>query len=352
MKAPSFDLLEYLVQNKGKCRSNLANSNLAPLGLEELGGLEGIDLWEDSPEGTRSLREIVARISGVSLDQVLATAGSSEANFLVGLALLERGSKVVVETPYYEPLAKAFQLLGMEVSYLPRRFEEGFRLQIDDEVLAGTDLLVLTNLHNPGGVLMDKETLREVARKAHEEDFLVLVDEVFREAAFDRAPPCALTLDRRFVVTSSPSKFYGLGGLRVGWCLADPGLLRRIRAAKFLGSVVPSVVSEALTVRALEMQEVVRKRNHELLDRNRDLVKEWVEGQKRLEWVEPDCHVSFPRFHGKVEKLARIALEREGVLIAPGRFFGDEDHFRLCFGMATQELEAGLDSLGRALEGA
>lgn len=353
MGLPSFDLLEYLERSWPRCAYDLASSDLPPMSLGELGPLEDLDLSESHVDGSPELRQAVAREAGVDPEEVLVTAGASEANLLVGLALLERRGRVLVESPAYEPLGKTFQLLGARVDPLPRPFAVGFRPDLDalDAADLGPgDLLVLTNLHNPGGTLLERAALEALARRAEAGGFPILVDEIYREAAFERPPPCARTVSEAFVVTSGLSKVYGLGGLRIGWCLAGPEVRERVRACKALASVAPSVVSEALALRALAQADGVRARNRWLVAANRKRVEAWVEAQPRVDWVPPDGFVSFPRYRGDVDRLATRALERHGVLVAPGRLFGAPDHFRLCFGRPPEEVEGGLEALGHALE--
>lgn len=353
MEIPSFELLEFLISNAEECEYDLAQSNLPTVSLGDVGPLEDLDLSWAHTGGSPELRKLIARISRVSEDEVLVTQGASEANFLVGLALLDKNSRVVVERPSYEPLWKTFHLLGAKISYQPRPFEEDFGVSVERlarSLPEDTKLLVLTNLYNPGGTVMERGVLSELATLAEERGFYVLVDEIFREAALDREPPCALTIGERFIVTSGLSKFYGLGGLRIGWCLASADAHSKIRAAKNFTSVAPSTLSDALAVRALRMKEKVRQRNRKLIGENRKLVEEWVDRQDSVEWVPPDGYTSFPRFQGNVDELVSIALKRHGTLIAPGSFFGDARHFRLCFGMDTAELESGLDGLARSMK--
>lgn len=353
MKASPIELFVFLNSHAEAAKYDLAESNLPALTLGELGPVEDLDFSWSCAEGSPELKKLIARISHVPEDWVLVTQGASEANFLLGLALLEEGSRVVVERPFYEPLWKVFQLLGAQVSQLPRSFEGGFALPVDrlaESLPPDTRLLVFTNLYNPGGTLEDGAVLEELADLAEERDFHILVDEVFREAAFERAPPCALTISERFIVTSSLSKFYGLGGLRIGWCLATSDILNEIGIAKTYTTMAPSTLSDTLARRALGMREKVRVRNRRLIEQNRRLVDEWIAEQSEVEWVPPDSHISLPRFRGDVERLVSVALTRHGTLIAPGRFFGDSGHFRLCFGMNTQELRAGLEALTRAVK--
>lgn len=351
MAKPTFDLLHYIVDRLPKAKYDLASSNLPPVPLrpQVLANLE-----HDEPhlEGSPALREHIGRLSGVPADHVLVTAGASEANFLVGLALVNQGDRVVVERPAYEPLWKTFQLLGAEVRFLPRPFEEGFRPDWEAVEALASDpprLLVLTNLYNPGGTRLEADDLGRLAEVAERGHFHILMDEIFREAALGDPPPSAATISDRFTVTSSVTKVYGLGGLRLGWCATSSDVLPHLQQMKDFTSVAPALPSDALGVRLLAESESVRRRNQRLTRTNRKLVEEWIEGESSVEWVTPEAHVSFPRYEGDVDRLATVAFERHGVLIAPGRLFGGPKHFRLCFGADAESLEAGLAGLSRAM---
>ncbi|MFQ5919336.1 MAG: aminotransferase class I/II-fold pyridoxal phosphate-dependent enzyme [Thermoplasmata archaeon] len=351
MGKPRFDLLHYIVDRLPRTKYDLASSNLPPVEVnpEVLGDL---DHAEPHLAGSPALREGIGRLSGVPSRQVLVTAGASEANFLVGLALVSRGDRVVVERPAYEPLWKTFELLGAEVRFLPRPFGRGFQPDWEAvEALAADPprLLVLTNLHNPGGTALDADDLTRLAEVAEEGDFQILMDEIFREASIGAPPPSAATVSPRFTVTSSVTKVYGLGGLRLGWCVASPEVLARLHQVKDFTSVASALPSDALGVHVLEARDAIRDRNRQLVTTNRAVVEEWIEGEPALEWVTPEGNVSFPRFDGDVDRLAEVAFERDGVLIAPGRMFGAPEHFRLCFGTDTASLRAGLEGLSQVL---
>ncbi|MDX1534340.1 MAG: aminotransferase class I/II-fold pyridoxal phosphate-dependent enzyme [Thermoplasmata archaeon] len=351
MARPTFDLLHYIVDRLPKTRHDLASSHLPAVPVE-VDSIRNMEPTEPDLAGSPELRDVIGRASGVPSDRVMVTAGASEANFLVGLALVQRGDRVAVERPAYEPLWKAFQLLGAEIEFLPRPFRLGFRPDwdaVDRLASAPPRLLVLTNLHNPSGTALGAKALARLAEVAEAGGFHVLMDEIFREAAVDKPPPSAATVSDRFIVTSSITKVYGLGGLRLGWCVASPEVLEPLQQAKDFTSVASSTPTDALGVRLLADPHAVRRRNRTLLQRNRKLVEEWIEGETALEWVRPEGNVSFPRFEGDVDRLAEVALERYQVLIAPGRLFGAPAHFRLCFGVPASEVVAGLEGLTSAL---
>src|SRR4029450_8117051 len=111
-----------------------------------------------------------------------------------------------------------------------RKPEDAFRLdigEIERMLTPKTRLIVLTNLHNPSGVLIEDDVLRELGALAVRHGARVLIDEVYLDSA---VPPrrSAAHLGSEFVCTNSLTKVYGLSGLRCGWFLGGPGLARRM----------------------------------------------------------------------------------------------------------------------------
>jgi aspartate/methionine/tyrosine aminotransferase len=82
-------------------------------------------------------------------------------------ALINAGDEVLFESPAYEPLLALAHYLRADVKRFERRFEDGFRLspgEIEKKISIARGLIVITNFHNPSGVLTDDDVLREVGR--------------------------------------------------------------------------------------------------------------------------------------------------------------------------------------------
>ena len=94
--------------------------------------------------------------------------------------------------------------------------------ELESLVTRNTRLIVITNLHNPSGVLIDTETMKQIGEIARRAGARVLVDEVYMETLFEESPRTAFHLGNEFVVTSSLTKAFGLSGLRCGWIFAEP----------------------------------------------------------------------------------------------------------------------------------
>ena len=183
----------------------------------------------------------------------------------------------------------------------------------------------------------------------------MLVDEVYLDAALAPAPRSAFHLGAGFVSTNSLTKFYGLGGLRCGWILAEPELARKMwRLNDLFGAMQPHP-AELLSVVALAHLGLVRAEARALLDANRPVFDRFLASREDLE-AAPITHgtISFPRLRGgdgaAVERLSELLLDKYETSIVPGRFFDAPAHFRVGIALDTDALTEGLARLGAALD--
>lgn len=334
---------------------NISYSNVAPF---RLGGFErdlppDLELEWTDPDGMPDLRRAIARRHGVPPDRVLVTSGATEANFLVNAALVRPGDRVVVDAPTYSPLRDCPR--GFGASVLPVLRDCGtWSLDLDRWNRATkpkTRLLVFANLNNPTSAPLSRGDLRALGELAEERESHVLVDETFRELAFAGTPPSAATLGPRMISISTVTKLYGLGALRVGWIVAAPEILRRIRRIKDYTTVGGSSPGQILATWALQRHRRFAQRARAILDRNRTIVRERFDAIPSVEGRVPSAGtVLFPHCSRSVDRLASRLVRKYRTVIAPGRFFGVKDHFRLGLGGDSAELAQGLANLERALK--
>lgn len=334
---------------------NISYSNVAPF---RLGGFErdlppDLELEWTDPDGMLDLRRAIARRHGVPPDRVLVTSGATEANFLVNAALVRPGDRVVVDAPTYSPLRDCPR--GFGASVLPVLRDCGtWSLDLDRWNRATkpkTRLLVFANLNNPTSAPLSRGDLRALGELAEERESHVLVDETFRELAFAGTPPSAATLGPRMISISTVTKLYGLGALRVGWIVAAPEILRRIRRIKDYTTVGGSSPGQILATWALQRHRRFAQRARAILDRNRTIVRERFDAIPSVEGRVPSAGtVLFPHCSRSVDRLASRLVRKYRTVIAPGRFFGVKDHFRLGLGGDSAELAQGLANLERALK--
>ena len=339
-------------KTRSTAKVNLATSGLGNLKLRELRvSLDDLEIT-DGGYGYRPLIESIAARYRVDREAVVTAAGTTFANHLAMAALIKPGDEVLFEHPAYEPMLAAALYLGANVRRFPRRFDDGFMPEgLESLVTPKTRLIVLTNLHNPSGVLIEEAELKQIGEIARSVGARVLVDEVYMETLFEDAPRTAFHIGNEFVVTSRLTKAFGLSGLRCGWIFAEPELAKRMWLLNDLFAATPVHAGERLSVVAMQQLGEIGGRAKKLLDRNRMLLNEFLDTREDLEVIRAEFGtVMFPRVRRESsDELCQLLRGKYETSVVPGRFFEMPAHFRVGIAGDTAVLEEGLERLGRAL---
>jgi aspartate/methionine/tyrosine aminotransferase len=217
------------------------------------------DLSANYHHGNPETVRVLAQMYHVKSENVfVSTEGASGQNARLIRFLAERNrekTEAIVEYPTYEPLLRQVEDHFRSVKRLERNEREAYRLDaalLKKIVSEKTGLLVLTNPHAPSGAIANKSMLKEIMNIASEYGFYVLCDEVYAE--FDRKlVPTLFSIDsENAVVTTSFTKAYGLGGLKLGVALAKQQLVDELykdilNTVGNSPNIVQAVATELLT---------------------------------------------------------------------------------------------------------
>ena len=129
-------------------------------------GVDDVAVNGPNHEGYAPLKAAIAERYNVAPENVVASQGTSMANFLAMATIIERGDEVLIEEPTYDPFLGAAEYLGANVKRFSRKFENGFQLDLDELkslLTPKTKLIVISNPHNPSGVTCALDDLRALA---------------------------------------------------------------------------------------------------------------------------------------------------------------------------------------------
>jgi N-succinyldiaminopimelate aminotransferase len=200
--------------------------------------------------GTPELRAAVAahveRFRGLTYDpadEVLVTAGATEALTAALLALLDTGDEVVLFEPMYDSYAAAVAMAGGVVRPVPLRpSADGTGPWVLDPaelraaITPRTKLLLLNTPHNPTGKVFTDQELRLLVDVATAHDLLVLTDEVYEHLVFTGARHVSLAtlpgMRERTLVVGSAGKTFNVTGWKIGWICGPAPLVSAVRTAK------------------------------------------------------------------------------------------------------------------------
>ncbi|MEW1847194.1 capreomycidine synthase [Nonomuraea angiospora] len=331
--------------------------------LRRILGISADDLdaiaFRDSPSlGCEPLRQAVAaRVGGRPAEQVMITHGSSEALFLALTALVRPGDEVVVLQPVYQSLSSIAEVLGARLRTWELDPADDFRPDLDRlrAVLTDRTRAVLVNFpHNPTGTTLTPGQYTEFLEILQGHPCYLVWDAAFSELTYDRPPlPDPGATLERVVSVGTLSKAYGLPGLRVGWCLAYPALLRTMTRIRDYLTISTSPLAEVLATAVLRQADHVLGPRLRQAGQNRETLLAWAaENSGRVSLPLPAGGVSaFPAFTNVADATGLCdRLEKLGILVVPGACFGHRDRIRVGFGGRPADLRTGLDVLNDLLE--
>jgi aspartate/methionine/tyrosine aminotransferase len=339
--AHEFTAPHLLCASDGESMSVAELLDLVPGAAE---GLVRLRLGYTDSKGAPELREAIAGLyETISPDDILVHVGAEEAIYAFMRAALSAGDEVVVTTPNYQSLTDVAKSLSCRVA--PWRCDPAWGFapdmgELDALLGAKTRALVVNFPHNPTGYLPSPEIFAAMISLARERGVRVFSDEVYRFSEAEGVPtlPAACDLDPGAVSLGVMSKSFGLAGLRVGWVACrDREMLGRMAAVKDYLSICGAAPSEYLATCALIGREAILGRMRALLSRNRRLLTEFfLEHSNLFHFTAPlGGLTAFPGLSsGDADAFCREALTSAGLLLLPGRLYGEEwpDHFRIGFG--------------------
>ncbi|MFC5366256.1 pyridoxal phosphate-dependent aminotransferase [Salinirubrum litoreum] len=315
-------------------------------------------------KGMRNLRVSIADYVqqwGLDYDpdeEILVTAGASEAVDLAMRAFVDPGDTVAVQEPTYISYVPGIQFAGGEPIRVPTTPETEFQLTYDalrDAGAAEAEALVICYPNNPTGATIDDAHLREVAEFARDHDLTVLSDEIYAALTYDGDHTSIATLPgmrERTVVFNGFSKAYAMTGLRLGFALAPPEAtqaMNRIHQYTMLSAPTTAQYAALEALRScdddvVEMRTQFDRRRRYVLSRFREMGMDCFEAKGAF-YVFPECG-------GDDEQFAEDLLESQDVAVVPGSVFGDggAGHLRVSYASGMAELKEAMNRIEAFVE--
>ncbi|MBY8996298.1 MAG: aminotransferase class I/II-fold pyridoxal phosphate-dependent enzyme [Candidatus Thorarchaeota archaeon] len=301
-------------------------------------------------------KEIAKQYEGNSIDNVAVTTGASEANFAIIAHLVGPKDNIIVEHPTYPSLYQVARSLGRDLTLFKLDWDNDFRPDMDKLrklVKPNTKLISLTHPNNPTGSVITEAEIKEAIEIAEDAGAYLMVDETYRDLMFDSPPPLAATMSPIAISLTSMSKTWGLPGIRIGWAVADNSIVEAIRAVREQITICNSSLGEAVAMEVLYKKDEVLANIMKAVLSNFKIVKEWMDSQDWLEWIEPKSGViGAPRLKrgGSTDPLCELLVTKYRTFTVPGSRMELDGYFRLGFGGEQEELIKGLEQLGKALK--
>jgi 2-aminoadipate transaminase len=300
--------------------------------------------------------------------EVFLTSGAQHAMSLLGKLLVTPGGTVVVEEMAYDGMLNALRPLQPRVLTVPSDLETGMDLDALEALLAGGErpalVYAIPEGHNPLGTSMPAANRRRLAELAARYGVPVIEDDAYGLLGYDGEPPAALrALEPRWTLyVGSFSKIIA-PGLRSGWVVAPPELVRRLSILKQGSDLDVCSFAQRTLAAFLDREDIgahlARVRGAYSARRDAMLAALAAHFPTDARWSCPSAgmFVWVQTPGTDTTALLRRAVEEAGVAFVPGCAFcarGGErggDALRLNFSRTTpDEIHDGIARLGRLLQ--
>lgn len=285
-------------------------------------------------------------------DEVIITAGATEALFIALLGIIETGDEVIIPQPAFVLYEEIVHLCGgvavpMDTS--------GSNYQISRERLSQlvtdrTKAIILNSPNNPTGCIYNMQSLEAVHSEVYGKNIFVLCDDVYRQLCYtDEYHSFSEFSDLReqIILIQSFSKPYAMTGWRMGYLLADRSISERLELIHQYNIVsTPAPFQDAcITALSYDPEEMIR-----IYSNRRDYVCSCLD-RIGLDYILPEgAFYVFPSINRSGitsgEFCRRLILEA-GVAVTPGGAFGADDHIRISYCCSMDEISEGLRRLGQ-----
>jgi histidinol-phosphate aminotransferase len=241
-----------------KVASNENPFGPSPLALAALQkAIAGVNLYPDG--NAFYLKQKLAAKLGIETANLILGNGSNEVIEFVAHALLEPGTDVVVSQYCFAIYPIVAKMFGANVITVPAR-DYGHDLPaMLRAITANTRIVFVANPNNPTGTLAPREEVIKFVNDVPDEVLLVM-DEAYIEFlgdAVDLVPLIRMGARKNLVLMRTFSKIYGLAGLRVGYGIADAGLISAFEKIRQPFNI--NLLAQAAALAALDDDEHVRK---------------------------------------------------------------------------------------------
>ena len=193
--------------------------------------------------GAQNFREALAakqeHFSGMKINpdtEIVVTCGSTEAMMAAMMSVCNPGEKVVIFSPFYENYGADTILSGAEPIYVPLK-PPAFNFDADELEAAmkqeGVKALILCNPSNPCGKVFTRQELMVIADLAKKYDIYVITDEVYEHILYEPNKHTYMAslpgMRERTIMCNSLSKTYSITGWRLGYVIASPEIIDRVK---------------------------------------------------------------------------------------------------------------------------
>lgn len=309
---------------------------------------------------TAAVKSFYQRRYGVALrdEQICATMGSKDAIVKLCMGIMNPGDIGIAPCPGY-PTYNIGHVFASGVTYrMPLLAQNGFKpdfTKIPAEAKRLAKIMWLNYPNNPTSATADLAFFKEAVEFGRANNILIAHDSAYSENTFDdyKAPSILEVpgADEVAVEFFSLSKAFNMTGWRVGCLVGNASAVKALKLVKDNVDNGTLRAVQAAGAAALNNAEAIFKEVNSVYKARRDMV---IEALKKAGWPAevPQATIYIwapvpPKYKGSSEAFATDLLDKAGVVVTPGRAFGEhgEGFYRISLSYPDAVLKEALERI-------
>ena len=283
-----------------------------------------------------------------SPDQIIVTAGASEALHIVMQALVNDGDRVLCPDPGFVSYASLAAIAGGKAISVPLTRDLHVDIEAAKSLMDGAKIFVLNSPGNPTGAVEDKESIRSIVEYADDAGVMVVSDEVYEHFIYDKNHWSAAQFGENVVSINATSKTYAMTGWRLGYMAAPAEIVGQCLKVHQYCQACATSISQYAALAAYEGDQHLVKVMRDEYRARRDLL---CRGLADIGFHFPPPEGAFYAFVPMKPPLVEKIIA-SGVVIVPGSAFGVNapEYARLSYANSRENLRMALARIQNVLE--
>ncbi len=293
-------------------------------------------------------------------EECTASVGGKHALFNAIQVLVDHGDEVILPVPYWVSFKDIIRYAGGEPVYIPTDEAHDFQLtadMVERAITPRTKMIILNSPNNPSGSVMSPEDMTSVLKLAHDRGIYVVSDECYVYLNYTGrlfSAGSVTDVKERLLIIGSLSKTYAMTGWRLGYALGPAPVIAAMQKLQSQSTSNPTSIVQKAAIAALTgPQDCLAEMRTDYI-KLRDKVVAGLRAVPGLTCATPNgafyAYPNVSHYFGRggmnsACDAARKLLHEAHVVVVPGEAFGTQEHVRISYAVAEQQLERGLERM-------
>jgi len=316
---------EYNLEKVYKLASNENLYGPDPVVIEEIyNNLKDIRYYPDSQ--CRELKQKISEKCGIDINSIIIGNGTDQIIEMICDSFIEQGMNIVISDPTFLIYERSTLKCNGKVIKVPlrefRQDAEGLVASVNDK----TRLLFLTNPHNPTGTNVDHGQFEYIIKNIRS-DILLVVDEAYGEymSEEDKVDTVGyLSRYKNIIILRTFSKIYGLAGLRIGYGIADRGVISTLDRVRLPFNV--NFIAQKAAAKALENESYANNTRDKVRGEKDKYYR--VLAENSIEFIKSHANFILIKTGTRSDEIIEKLLKR-GFIVRPGKNIGLPGYIRV-----------------------